>query len=114
MVGGVLVPPPSSVPSPEPPRCQSPLGIQLAPCVASPGSHGMHVVPPGIHPPVGEKPRCDVFDGEGGAFEVGGCSTTPVVVDEVLLDGDTEGGWVLMTGCGGDFGPIGLPSLSDW
>jgi hypothetical protein len=37
--------------------CQSPLGMQLAPILARPMSHGTHVFPPGIHPPVGEKVR---------------------------------------------------------
>jgi hypothetical protein len=79
---------------------QSPLRIQSAP--GRPGSQGLHLDPPGIQPPVGEKTRCDVDGGEVVlllSFTVdGGCSIVPGTVWELPLGGATEGSSVPTTG----------------
>lgn len=82
-LGGVALPPPGSL---EEGR-QSPLGIQSPP--GRPGSHGIHLGPKGIQPPVGEKTRCEVDDGDLLlSFTVdGGCSIAPGVVGELPLGG---------------------------
>jgi hypothetical protein len=79
---------------------QSPLRIQSAP--GRPGSQGLHLDPPGIQPPVGEKTRCDVDGGEVVlllSFTVdGGCSIVPGTVWELPLGGATKGGSVVIPG----------------
>ena len=86
----LFVPPPIALQE----GSQSPLRIQSAP--GRPGSQGLHVDPPGIQPPVGEKTRCDVEGGEVVlllSFTVdGGCSIVPGTVGELPLGGATEGG----------------------